>query len=215
MYDSFFLIICKINGILVLEYVGENMYRRKKNQMLIVLLLVLVVMTSALAAFRTNLLVNGTATVSNSWNVHITDISLKSTSQANPNPYGNADSPSTMPGGGTNPTYTDTTATFYSTLGVPGDSITYVVTIENSGTVNAIVDSIQWIKSDGTVDNQYNVSPIIYTYSFPGRNQVLAKNGGTTTLEVTVTYDNSVTDQPASELLEKSATLSIKYVQTT
>ena len=117
-------------------------------------------------------------------------------------------------GGVTNSTYTDTTATFYSTLGVPGDSVTYVVTIVNNGSVNAIVDEVMWIKDDGTADDQYNVSPIIYSYSFPNKNQVLAKNGGTTTLEVTVTYDNNVTGQPDESLLEKSATLSINYVQT-
>ena len=91
--------------------------------------------------------------------------------------------------------------------------MTYVVTIVNNGTVNAVVNNVQWINDDGTADLQYNVSPIIYSYSFPNQNQTLVKNGGTTTLEVTVTYDSEVTDQPAESLLEKSATLSIDYVQ--
>lgn len=190
------------------------MRRGQKNLIIVFLLVVLLVMAAGFAAFSMNLNINGSATISNSWDVKITDISLKASTQSNPNPYGNGESPSTMPGGGTNPTYTDTTATFYSTLGVPGDSVTYVVTIVNNGTVNAIVDSMEWVKENGTPDNQYNVSPIIYSYSFPNRNQVLAKNGGTTTLEVTVSYDINVTDQPDDSLLEKSATLSINYVQT-
>lgn len=190
------------------------MRNKRKNMLIAVLLLVVLLMSAAFAAFSSNLNITGTSTVDNSWNVKITNIELKESSLDKSNPYGLAESPSTTPGGATNPTYTDTTATFYSTLGAPGDSVTYVVTIQNTGTVNAIVDSIEWVNEDGTADLQYNVSPIIYSYSFPNRNQVLAKNGGTTTLDVTVTYDSEVTDQPEESLLEKSATLSINYVQT-
>lgn len=190
------------------------MKNKRKNMLIAVLLLVVLLMSAAFAAFSSNLNITGTSTVDNSWNVKITNIELKESSLDKSNPYGLAESPSTSPSGGVNPTYTDTTATFYSTLGAPGDSITYVVTIQNTGTVNAIVDSIEWVNEDGTADLQYNVSPIIYSYSFPNRNQVLAKNGGTTTLDVTVTYDSEVTDQPEESLLEKSATLSINYVQT-
>lgn len=189
---------------------------RKRNIVIIALLSIVILMSAAFAAFSTNLTISITSRIDTSWDVKITNIALKTSTSQQPNPYGNAESPATNPDtGATNPSYTDTTATFYSTLGLPGDSVTYVVTIVNNGNVNAIVDSIQWIKDDGTADTQYNVSPIIYTYSFPGRNQVLAKNGGTTTLEVTVTYDDEVTDQPEDSLLEKSATLSINYVQAT
>lgn len=189
------------------------MRTKRKNMLIGILLFIVLLMSVAFAAFSNNLTVTGTTRVVTTWDVKITDISLKPSSQSMANPYGNADSPATNPNGGANPTYTDTTATFYSTLGVPGDSVTYLVTIVNNGSVNAIVDSIEWIKDDGSLDDQYNVSPIIYTYSFPNQNQVLAKNGGTTTLEVTATYDSNVTDQPGESLLEKSATLSINYVQ--
>lgn len=189
------------------------MRNKKRNLLIAILLFIVLLMSVAFAAFSNRLTITGTTRVVTTWDVKITNIALKQSTQANPNPYGNADSPSTFPGGGTNPTYTDTTATFYSTLGVPGDSVTYVVTIVNNGSVNAVVDSIQWIDDNGYLDNQYNVSPIIYSYSFPNQNQVLAKNGGTTTLEVTATYDSNVTEQPSQNLLEKSATISINYVQ--
>ena len=185
-----------------------------RNGVIAILLFIVLLMSAAFAAFSSNLTITSTTRIDTSWDVKITNIALKPSTTTQPNPYGNAESPATNPNSGaTNPTYTDTTATFYSTLGVPGDSVTYVVTIQNNGNVNAIVDSIEWVKDDGTADTQYNVSPIIYTYSFPGRNQVLAKNGGTTTLEVTATYDSEVTDQPEESLLEKSATISINYVQ--
>lgn len=178
-----------------------------------ILLFVVLLMSAAFAAFSSNLNITGTTQVMTTWDVKITNITLKESTQSASNPYGTATSPATDQNGGINPTYTDTTATFYSTLGAPGDSVTYVVTIQNSGTVNAIVNNVEWINEDGTSDLQYNVSPIIYSYSFPDQSQILAKNGGTATLEVTVTYDSNVTDQPAESLLEKSATLSINYVQ--
>ena len=190
------------------------MRSERKNMLIAVLLFVVLLMSAAFAAFSTNLTITSSTNVTTTWDVKIINIALKESTQSAANPYGTADSPATNPNSGaTNPSYTDTTATFYSTLGAPGDSVTYVVTIQNSGTVNAVVDNIGWINDDGTADLQYNVSPIIYSYSFPNQSQTLAKNGGTTTLEVTVTYDTDVTDQPAESLLEKSATLSINYVQ--
>ena len=140
------------------------MERRRRNNVIIVLLALVLIMTAGFAAFSTNLKIMGSARVVNSWDVKITNITLKPSTQNSSNPYGTATSPTTNPGGATNPSYTDTTATFYSTLGVPGDSVTYVVTIVNNGSVNAIVDDVMCIKDDWTADTQYNVSPIIYTY---------------------------------------------------
>ena len=188
------------------------MERRRRKNVIIILLSVVLLMSIGFAAFSTNLKIMGSARVVNSCDVKITNIALKPSSLDKANPYGTAGSPATNPGGAVNPTYTDTTATFYSTLGVPGDSVTYVVTIVNNGSVNATFDDILWVKDDGMVDTQYNASPIIYTYSFPNKNQVFAQNGGTTTLEVTVIYDENATEQPNDSLLEKSATLLTNYV---
>ena len=41
------------------------------------------------------------------------------------------------------------------------------VIVVNNGNVDALVDEVMWIKDDGTLNNLYNVSSIIYTYSFP------------------------------------------------
>lgn len=189
------------------------MASRRKNLIIICLFFVILLMAVAYAAFAQLLNIGGETTISSSWNVRITNIALKSSTIQNPNPVGYGDSPTTFPGGGINPTYTDTEATFYSTLQAPGDSVTYVVTISNSGTVNAKVQTINWVDDNDNLDNTYADSPIIYSYNFPDRNNVLIAGTGTTTIEVTVTYDPEVTSQPITDDLEKSATLAIIYEQ--
>ena len=188
------------------------MKRKRKNMIIVLLLFLVLLMSAAFAAFSTNLNITNTSRVLTTWDVKITNIALKESTQSASNPYGTATSPSTNPNGGQNPTYTDTTATFYSTLGAPGDSVTYLVTITNSGTVNAKINGAQWVDDYGNPDLQYNVSPIIYSHKLP-ETLTINKNGGTATVEVTVTYDSNVTDQPGESLLEKSATLSINCVQ--
>lgn len=192
------------------------MAARRRNYVIIFLLFIVLLMGVGYAAFSQVLNVTGSSTVSSTWNVRITNIALKSSTSQNPNPVGLGDSPATQANGTTpNPTYTDTLATFYSTLQAPGDSVTYVVTISNSGTVDAKVKTIQWVDDYDVADTTYDDSPIIYSYSFPDRNNVLVAGTGVTTVEVTVTYDPAVTSQPSSADLEKSASLSIIYEQAT
>ena len=77
----------------------------------------------------------------------------------------------------------------------------------------AKVKSVDWVDDYDNLDNTYDDSPIIYSYSFPDRNNVLVAGSGVTTVEVTVTYDSEVTSQPENSALEKSATLAIVYEQ--
>ena len=190
------------------------MATRRKNYVIVSLLFIVLLMAAGYAAFAQVLIVNAPATISSTWNVRITGIALKTSTSQNPNPVGLGNSPATQADGTTpNPTYTDTLATFYSTLQAPGDSVTYVVTIANSGTVDAKVKTINWVDDNDALDNTYDDSPIIYSYSFPDLNNVLVATSGVTTVEVTVTYDPNVTSQPANADLEKSATLAIVYEQ--
>ena len=190
------------------------MATRRKNYVIVSLLFIVLLMAAGYAAFAQVLNVNAPATISSTWNVRITGIALKTSTSQNPNPVGLGNSPATQADGTTpNPTYTDTLATFYSTLQAPGDSVTYVVTIANSGTVDAKVKTINWVDDNDALDNTYDDSPIIYSYSFPDLNNVLVATSGVTTVEVTVTYDPNVTSQPANADLEKSATLAIVYEQ--
>lgn len=184
------------------------MRARNKNALIGGLLAIVFVMAIGYASFAQLLTINGQAGTNSHWEVKITNIVEKSHT-------GNASS--TQPAAGSvNPSYTDTTATFSSDLVAPGDSITYTVTISNNGNIPAKVDEVKWLKADSSDDttNVYSASPIIYSYSFPSQNVTLAA-GTSTTLDVTVTYDEDVTTQPASADLAKTAILSINYVQAT
>ncbi len=151
------------------------------------LLVMLLVMSVGYASFATQLQLNGTATIQGEWDVEITKIEAT-------NIAGTAEA-------GT-PTNTKTTALFDATLKAPGDSVTYTVTIENKGTIDAKLDN-------ATYTEQTDGSPaIIYTTTKPG--QTLAA-GDKTTATVIATYDPSVTEVP--KITSKTITGIFNYVQ--
>lgn len=151
------------------------------------LLIILLVMSVGYAAFATQLQLNGTATIQGEWDVEITKIEAT-------NIVGTAEA-------GT-PANTKTTATFDATLKAPGDAVTYTVTIENKGTIDAKLDN-------ATYTEQTDGSPaIIYTTTNPG--QTLAA-GEKTTATVTATYDSSVSEVP--QITSKTITGLFNYAQ--
>ena len=85
-------------------------------------------------------------------------------------------------------THTDTTATFGTTLQSPGDSITYDITIENLGTIDAVLKTIT--KTDTSN------SAILFETSGVFEGDEL-KSHETAKMQVTVTYNPSVTSQPS------------------
>ena len=161
--------------------------KSQKNHLLIGLCAVVLVMAVGYAAFAQRLTINGTANVTSTWNVLITDIKEKVKNGGNSK---------------TTPTYTNTTATFSSTLTKPGDYITYEVTVENRGTIDAILKTIT--KTDA------NNNAIVFTVDGIAENDTLA-SGATTTFTVKVEYSNSVTTQPS--VLTSTLTLQLDYEQ--
>lgn len=96
------------------------MSKRKKNNIIIgSLLAVVLLMAVGYAAFSTVLNIQGTGSISSSWNIKITNVEVS-------NIVGEASDAE-----GT--TWEDLTATINSNLVSPGDSITYDVTIRNLG----------------------------------------------------------------------------------
>ena len=165
------------------------MKKSGKNLVVVAIVLALVVVATAYAAFATELNLNeSTATIQGDWLIEITNIEATTV-------VGTADA-------GT-PSFTDTTATFDALLNAPGDSVTYTVTIENKGSIDAKLDSAVF-----TPDNEMGSPAIIYTYENPAASLAA---GATTTFTVTATYDESVTEVP--DVKTKTITGTINYVQ--
>lgn len=102
-------------------------YVRKNTVVIATLIACLVFMTVVYAAFSQSLNVSVNSSIDTTWGVEITGISVKSTT-------GSASSVSYS--------YTATTATFNAKLLATGDTIVYNVTVKNTGTLKAKLDTL-------------------------------------------------------------------------
>ena len=152
----------------------KNLSRRQRNNVIIAsLCAVLVLMGIGYAAFASQLRINGTSSISSNFSVLITDITSGS-----------------IVGGASNatePTHTNTTATFSTNLTSPGDSITYTITVENQGSIDATLSSID-------VNTGNNPAIEFETSGIKEGDNLL--QGESDELYVKVSYSNSVTSQP-------------------
>ncbi len=180
------------------------MVQRNKNKNALIggLLAIVFVMAVGYAAFATQLNISGTANITSTWDVHIKSIAVKDGSKV-----GTAESVSATVDPDDN-----LKATFSTNLVSPGDSITYTVTIENSGNIVAELSKIDFAwKNKANTAGDTN-SPIVYTHNGTTGTTVAA-DGGTATIDVTVTYNSAVTEQPAEDDLQSTLTMDLHYVQ--
>jgi len=161
---------------------------RKKNLIIIVMCVAICVMVVGYGAFNTLLTITGTANIASEWKVVFTNITqVSKTSGVNVK---------------ATPVASGTSATFNVGLTSPGDKIVYEITIENKGTINAIIENIVASASD---------SPAII-FSIDGINiGDKIPNKTSKTLTVTIEYDKSVTSQP--EKTNKVLTVDMTVVQ--
>lgn len=143
----------------------------KKNIVIATLAVAVGAMAVGYAAFATTLNINGTATIAGEWDVEITDITFSGTGQA-------------KDGSGT--TYTATTATFDCELYAPGDACEYTVTVENKGTVKAVLDSIAL--APDTTNAEYIDMTVTEQ---PAANDAL-EAGDTHTVKIKSTYKDTI-----------------------
>ena len=167
----------------------RQLSKKQKNNLIIGgLCCILLLMGIGYAAFSTQLKINGTSSISSEWKVLITDITSGS-----------------IVGGASNatePTHTETTATFSTNLVSPGDSITYTVKVENRGTIDATLSSIE-------VNTGNNEAIEFETSGIEEGDNLL--QGTSDELYVKVTYSNSVTSQP--ENTTSTITVTLNYEQ--
>ena len=146
------------------------------------------IMAIGYAAFATNLTINGTANITSTWKVLFTKIEeVSKTSGVTINKV---------------PTAEGTNATFNVDLTSPGDKIVYKITVANQGTLDAIINDIT-ASETGSDAIKFEITGI-------KKGDKLAKSA-TTTFNVTISYDESVTIQPA--LTDSILTININYVQ--
>ncbi len=168
---------------------NKRLNRTNRNYIIMGLCAILLIMGIGYAAFQSQLKISGTSNIASNFLVKITGIEVSSKSG------GAADKPDVT-------TYNDTSATFGTTLQSPGDSITYDITIENQGTIDAVLKTIS--KTDASN------SAILFETS--GVNEGDSLNvGETATMQVKVTYNSSVTSQPAD--LDSTLKVDLTYEQ--
>ena len=165
------------------------MNKRKKNNVIIgSLLAIVLLMAVGYAAFSSQLKITGTSNIDSTWSVKITSIT-----------------PTDIVGEAKDKTevtsYTDTTATFGTSLKLPNDSITYNIVIENQGSLDAKLDTIT--KTDT------NNSAISFETSGVEEGDLL-KSGENVTMKVKVTYTPG-DSQPTN--LESNLKVELNYSQ--
>lgn len=166
------------------------MNTKKKNLVLVVLLVLVLAVAGGYALMRQTLTINGTANIDANWKVKITNIAEGTLTDATTD--------------GT-PTFTDTSATFSVDLAKPGATATYIVTVANEGSIDAVLESV------AGVEDANNAEPKTVTFSINAAEGDELNASATKDYTVTVTWDENDTTVP--ETTSKTATITLNYVQ--
>lgn len=171
--------------------------KNKRTFIIIALVVTILFIGVGYAALRQALVINGTASIGDaSWDVKITDIK-----------EGTLIGATTAENGLSHET---TSATFSTILQYPGASASYVVTIANEGSINAILDSISG------VDTANAAEPTELVFEVTGVNEGTTLNAGATnTATVTVTWvpNEGADAESIPTTTTKQATITLNYVQ--
>ncbi len=159
-----------------------------KKMIIITLSIIVVLMTIGYALFSTSLNITGTANIVSTWNIEFTKIVKQST-------VGGVTETKT-------PTASGTTATFNVDFKSPGDKIIYEITVENKGTLNAIVNDINAKEEDSDA-----VSFEIFNISVGDK----LSTGSSIKFQIQISYDENITAQP--NILKNTLTVSINFIQ--
>lgn len=146
---------------------------KEKGILVAMLCTVVIVMAVAFAAFSSNLKVNGTASIDSTWNVAF-------------------DADNSSCSDGSSIAVSGTTATLAVSLETPGDEVTCTIGVKNTGSLDAKLASITSTPT-GTAPITFTVTP---STSDLTTRPVLAKQTGTESITVKVSYNSNVEGQP-------------------
>lgn len=170
------------------------MKSKSKNLVLVVLLIAVMGMAVGYAALSQQLIINGTANITTQWDVHIKSITAS----------GNNSSTGASEANGA-PTFTGSSATFNVNLAYPGASATYILEVENAGSIDAKLQEVSGIDAANILEPQG------ITYSIDAKQNDTLTSKETKTYTVTVKWDASATEIPNTK--SKTATITLNYVQ--
>ena len=161
--------------------------KNNKNIVIITLLIVILVMAVGYTAFATQLTINGTVEIVGIWDVKIKNVEARYVTE------------------GCDPgdiQFTNTSVAFNAKLVKPGDYITYLITIENAGTIDATLEQISFTcNEEGSPAIEYedsNLPPVLDV-------------GDVVSLLVKISYVDDTSELP--EIKTKTITGIIEYVQ--
>lgn len=169
----------------------------KRTFIIIALVVTVLFIGIGYAALRQTLIINGTGSIGDAtWNVQITDISdgtLNGATDVAP------------------PSSTATSATFSANLQYPGASATYEISIANTGSIAAKLESITGVDTA----NAAEPSQIQFEVTGVKVGDTLAATNGTATAIVTVKWvaGEGENSDVIPETKTKTATINLNYVQ--
>lgn len=161
---------------------------KDKGLLIVMLCVVVIVMSIAFAAFNSALNINGTASIASTWAI------------------GFDEDNSSCEAGGSVSISSSNTAIVGFNLDVPGQEITCTLTVKNTGTLDAKLDSIIATPS-GDAPITFTVTP---SNDDLATRPVLVKTNGTETITVKATYDD-IESQP--EDITNTLVVTANYVQ--
>ena len=167
------------------------MYRRRNTKSIILTVLIILsfVMIIGYSALSSKLVINGTSNITSNFRVLFTDIQ-----------EGTMNSAETK-----DTSFEATTATFHVDLKKPGSTAEYILTVENQGSLDAYLESIEGI------DEANAASPTYITFKLKDITRYTRLDvGDTKTFKVIVTYDQSATEIPTNS---KQLTLTLNFAQ--
>lgn len=176
--------------------------KKQKNKGLFLVAIAVLVVGIGFAALQKYLTIDGTASINSNFDVRFNGINTINT-------VGGAYNK-------TEPSYTDTTATFDAAFLAPGDSITYEILVQNVGTMNAKLESM-----DINVENNENISYEVtgiksgdIIESFPYSDWGMGDMGNEEhptqkVVNLKLTYSGTV-----SEITTSNVKVTMKFVQT-
>ncbi len=169
--------------------------REQKNVIIASLLAVVLIMAVGYAAFATNLNIAGTSSIDTRWDVHI-----KNNGVVVDNAHTNLATSTRAE------KVSELTAELACNLTHPGQStIDYIITVENTGTFGAKLSSIN-------VQGETNYIGVSTSKSSLTVGKVIAANGGTDTVTVTITYKN-VNTPPTGTDTTADIAITLNFVQ--